>query len=225
MAIQVWRYDSELSWFFSDGQSAFERSTFGALLERAEQFGFDHDGHRIPHPETKRNESWHFRQGLCGQPAVSIDQALADDIRQLIDWEALDPSITACPKPIKSEEPSVTPDDWKLQRYARASRALNNIPSRYGRVLSLYYGLRGCFWELQKLGRILAVMHETQAGKKLLEVCKSDGELRSDERIAAAWDRQRAWPDDKIGALLTIAEKQAHKVLRDAKRSYEAARN
>lgn len=225
MPINVWKYESELCWFFSEGQSAFERSTFGEMLARAEQYSTNSDGVRIETPVGLSDRVWAYVQRATDPgPARALDQCDADDIRELIDWEAADPRITARPKPAKSEEPSITPDDSKLVRYARVSRALNAITPRARRVLDLYFGLRGDYWALRNLGRIMAIMHETHAGRRLLDADPNGGERRSDERISDAWARFRASGNVNLGAMLSAAEKQACKVLSNAKHSYETAR-
>lgn len=43
--------EGDLIWYFAEGSRMFSRSTFGGMLDRAELYGFDSEGRRIPRPE------------------------------------------------------------------------------------------------------------------------------------------------------------------------------
>jgi hypothetical protein len=47
--------EADLLWYFADGVRMLSRSSFGALLERAEALRFDSEGRKIPEPDR---HSW-----------------------------------------------------------------------------------------------------------------------------------------------------------------------
>jgi len=223
----TWSDEADLSWFFSVGQSTFERSTFGDCLERAEQFGSDEDGNRIEHPSEQERRAWQFHRLRCWHPEpVSIDKQIARELEALIDWEELDPSLTVQPSSGRAgEEPSYVPDDYALRRYAVVSRALALVPRVHFRALSGYFGLRGEHFGMRDCGRVMVLYGETRAGKMLLgKFADRHRDRRHDEILEHLWEQQRSWKDFERGRLLQLAEEQALGLLERSKRSYAGAR-
>jgi hypothetical protein len=223
--VEGWRYEGEILWYFSAGQSAFERSTFGAQLERLAAEGVASDGSRVPSGRDAAAKVWafHVRRVSVTEP-ITLDVETAAELRALLPWDDWDPGETARPRPTQASEPVVMPSDVTLIRYARVSRTLSRLAASAGRALALWYGNRGGFWALRHLGRIMAVLPETRAGRRLLAGLPGAGDMRPDERIAAAFVRQQAWPDTGIGLLLRVAERQALRAMCDARAGYDRAR-
>jgi hypothetical protein len=63
---------ADLAWFFSEGVSTFERSSFGAMLERASTLAVDSTGQRIEQPDRS---SWHVMpiKQVTSEPSYTPD--------------------------------------------------------------------------------------------------------------------------------------------------------
>ena len=221
--------EADLRWFFGVGQSAFERSTFGAQLEIAERLGFTSDGERVESPKERERRSWRYRQSECGKLRVKAGhhmRDMLDELRDLLDEQDMlteDPSETARGQDPKKGELGYEPDDKDLQRYARISRTLSRMLPSHRRALGLFFGLRAARWSDHDLGRLLMLYGETQAGRELL-ARHPEREGRPDDKIAQEWTDQRAWKDPERGKLLTRCREQATGLYLDAMRGYVAAR-
>jgi hypothetical protein len=232
--------EQDLEWFFSTGQSLFEASTFGALLERQSQFGqkyemcttcngggFDADDNSCPRcrgmggtPEP--NSEPKLQDGLllgtsrclaCSRPPRRpwrcraclgdgrVNGATCDACNgKRVPLKAngqprARPSQrprAACwcckgalmldrsPVGLKSEqhsEPSYTPDDVALQRFAQVSRYLRQCTSDTVETLAAFFGLSGYRWGNTKWGRLFAVVPLTAAGEKLMARLPNPQEL------------------------------------------------
>ncbi len=223
--------EAELDWFFSTGQSLFEASTFGALLERQKTYGqvfemctacsgsgFDESdnscgkckgmgGTPASNAEPRLQEGllvstsrclacarpprrvWRCRAcqgdgrvagvtcGACKGLRVPMRKNGKPRVRPPLRPRA---SCWSCrgrlyhdrnPVGLKSEqrsEPSYTPDDVALQRFAQVSRYLRQCSVDTVDVLAAFFGLSGYRWANTKWGRLFAVVPLTTAGEKLL---------------------------------------------------------
>lgn len=237
----------ELEWFFSTGQSLFEASTFGALLERQAAYGqvfeacgkcggsgFDHDDNTCQKcrgmggSPTPRDQA-PTQTGLL----VTTSRCMACVKPRQTHWcckgcdgygcfPANGARCVACkgsgakllkggrvrkrpksrerlvcqschgrlyhdrwPAYVKAEgggEPSYTPDDVALRRFAQVSRYLRQCSSETIEVLGAFFGLSGYLWGNTKWGRLFAVVPLTNAGANLLaklenDQCLSDHQL------------------------------------------------
>lgn len=214
--------EGDLSWFFSIGASTFERSTFGEIVERLRQFSGDDQGRRIPTPATKEREAWDFMQGQCPHPALVMSQELADEIRSLIDWEELDPRITA--QPIGTGESGgehgYSPNHIALMRFAVVSRRLSQIRESHRRALERYFGLEGARWASTHLGQIMILFPETREGRRLLERFGQAENGSPPERIYAVWKKNTGVKSAECSGLIRHAEGQAYELLNAAKVAY-----
>jgi hypothetical protein len=218
--------EADLRWFFSVGQSAFERSTFGTQLELAEQFGFGADGDRIESPRKREERIWKYRQAQCRRTHLKLPPDLVEEMRGLLlksDLLEDDPSVTAQESDEFEGEQGYEPDDAALQRYATISRALLRVSQSHHRALGLYFGLRATRWATHELGRLLMLYGETPAGRQLLDL-HPQREGRPDDRIAQEWTDERASKRPERGRLLIRCREQALALLHDAQAAYAAAR-
>ena len=122
-----WRDEANLTWFYSTGQTLFERSPIGGMLERAEVF---HQPYRT---------------------AGSISAKPTAEYRNV--------AVHA-------------PDDKALTKYGDISRLLMLLEGKSAlacAVIEALYGDLGARWAPTKHGRIAALYHLTEAGKRLLE--------------------------------------------------------
>ncbi len=83
----------DLRWFLGQGLCAFQRSTFGDMLERAERLAFDSRGNLIPRPDRS---SWHtvMPKVQHGEPSYTPNErelvraaGVSRRLRRLPDWE------------------------------------------------------------------------------------------------------------------------------------------
>jgi hypothetical protein len=227
--------EAELDWFFSTGQSLFEASTFGALLERQSQFGqtFDTCESCAGSGFDEADNSCPKCRGMGGRPVANGEKPLQQGLlfsTTRCDACALQPrarwSCSACdgygrlaasgaccvackssgfrlkkngqarrrpprrPRPavcwccrgklylerspvgLKAEvhdEPSYTPDDVALQRFAQVSRYLMRCQSDSVDVLAAFFGLSGYRWANTKWGRLFSLVPYTNAGEARLK--------------------------------------------------------
>jgi hypothetical protein len=64
----------DLGWYFGEGLTRFQRSTFGVMLERAEQFGFDSEGNQLRRPD----DPWSVMSVKHAQGEPSYEVELRD---------------------------------------------------------------------------------------------------------------------------------------------------
>lgn len=225
--------EAELDWFFSTGQSLFEASTFGALLERQAAYG------QIFEPCTKcggtgfdaADNTCPKCRGMGGSPEarehVALQHGLLVTTSRCTACIKQRPKLWCCkvcdgygcfpetgarcvkckgsgmkllkngkprkrPKPreratcyackgrlyhdrwpasVKAEaggEPSYTPDDVALRRFAQVSRYLRQCSSETVEVLAAFFGVSGYLWANTKWGRLFAVVPLTRAGERTM---------------------------------------------------------
>ena len=189
---------AELEWFFCWGQSVFERSTFGALLERQSLYGQEPipceecggDGFKVSADGTKLDDTCGGCRGCgiartrrvskrtkgvrlsterCGPCHGRAGRTECDRCRGA-GYTSHNPVHVGCQQ---HEAAHHVPDDAALTRYAVVSRWLMALDARSPasvEVLELYYGLDGMRWgRVEAFGRVYSLGHMTRPGRKLLE--------------------------------------------------------
>jgi len=181
--------EQHLEWFFSLGQTAFERSTSGSMFERAELY-------------SKSREYGIRRAPVLGSHG------------QVIGYEN---EIDARPTAETRPPAGYVPDINTLGRYAEASWALKRIERmapRHALVLELWYGDRGQYWAglEQPYGRAAALFHITHKGQTLLAAARREAAMLSlsdCERLENLIDAQKKRPKRERGQALAYCAQQA----------------
>jgi len=174
-----------LTWFFSQGQIAFERSTMGPMLERAEMFGNEFTGvavreegrlviHQLAYERLRRDPTpW-------GRVA---DGEIVYSGRE----------VTARPTAETRNASGYTPELRDLYKHAEASMVLRTMDWRAVAVLRAYYGDDGAEWARRpKPGRIGALFVLTRAGARMLEAAEQDATKRGQPRACMSPQRHMA---------------------------------
>ncbi len=136
------RDEANLTWFFSAGQTMFERSPMGGMLERAEQFAV---------------------------PSLSVSVAVRSEAGHVIGYTS---GIDARPTAEARNVVVHAPDDGALALYGLISRRLMLLERQLPIAvicLEALYGDLGARWAVTRHGRIAAVFHLTDAGRRLIE--------------------------------------------------------
>jgi len=192
-----------LSWFFGDGQVAFERSPTGAVLDRAELYSVARDERKARAKAQQR-----------ARPKKRAKHAS----------EPWDPNpVTAYPTAEVRTTRGYVPDDTALKNYAKCSRALALVEKRdkvAARALELYYGDAGARWGRTSRGRLFALAHLTDAGQTLLREAADrtkrlggvELELPAHERMGALADVQQVQPNRRRRELLRQSGVQSGKL-------------
>ena len=143
------RDELELEWYFSRGQIAFERSTFGGMLERAYLMSDTYKRKIAEVPVLdKRGEVIGYERAISARPTAELRQATG-----------------------------YVPDLDTLQRYAHVSRILKNVSARSRAAeytLECLYGDLGQRWVGSELyGRLGALFHLTTKGRQILDEARA----------------------------------------------------
>ena len=192
-----------LSWFFGSGRTAFERSTFGPMLERAELYG--HGSWRCSRCRgsgvLQGNGAWCDRCNGTGAIPYQLDPASSERIDQ----------ITAHSTG-SNHGAGYVPDDTVMARYAVISRRLSLLPRRLALALEAYHGDRGIHCAAHHTWPMVAVYPLTASGQKLARLASEKGVPDHERcRLEIVAQRQQANPPNKParGALIEAAERQA----------------
>ncbi len=143
-----------LTWYFGAGQSAFERSPMGSMLERAATY----DNCEAYH-EQRRNHNLDRRE-IIDDPDLPSPSSFADV-----------PQFEAVPTAERRAAPSHEVDDKALRRYGKASRGLKRLAvvCPHGPAVMLgRYGEGSEEWAVKGflLGGVYAL---TQSGRGLIK--------------------------------------------------------
>lgn len=164
------RHESELRWFFGEGQTAVDGgSTFGSMLARAELFS------------RHAAQTYAHAHGYTIHPSPEAVRGKSGAVIGYRDGETV--AITA-----EVRAPGgYTPDDEDLEKYARVSRRLLAMRRQHGPALAValecYYGPLGERWRAgpeamlaarssdpsKSPGAVAALYHLTPAGQRLLD--------------------------------------------------------
>jgi hypothetical protein len=215
--------EARLSWFFGLGQTAFERSTAGAMLKHAELFGNSHVGWAYSASEGRE---------------VVLFKRLP---REPKSWAHLEAGkvvygqheVTARPTAETRSSSGYTPDEEAMQRFADVSTVLRVVEQRsWLAVVALesYFGDLGFMWAQQpKPGKLASLYHLTLAGRRLLEASAEEGRARGQPVVGAAARRManeiaRARKSERVRAALLRCERQAIELWRMAAEQWGAAK-
>lgn len=202
-----------LEWFFSEGQSAFHRSTFGAALERAQLYSA-----RAHACGRCTGTGFTVEDGSCATCHGS-GRVLRARRRQ-------QGPITAQPVHSTHEHSAgYTPSDETLIRYAEVSSRLQRMPAWASATLATFHGDAGARWGATRFGRLLALYPMTTAGKKLLRASEAEenpNALSEHERIGTEAGNQATQPRKVRGDLLLAAREQAEQLYTAAAEQWRA---
>lgn len=237
---------ADLIWFFSVGQSAFERSTFGHQLERAELFtfgskicrrckgaGFTESPEQAIRRATAELKAWQETRGVKRGAPVGFDDGTCRAclgsgwVPRVSKFQRRGPE-TARPTTPAARAVPAEPNTDALERYGAVSSRLRRVQAEHRRTLEAYLGVIGGAWaDDPNRGRIWGVMPLTPAGQKLAKTHrgKGDSELAPDYALNVAAELQLIPPgDDKQqrarwetrGKLLEAAKEQAERLYAEA---------
>jgi hypothetical protein len=196
--------EQHLEWFFSRGQTAFERSTSGGMFERAEMYSI-------------AREYAVERAPVFGKHG------------QVIGWrDVLDARPTAELRSIGG----YVPNEAQMETYATVSaklKRLERLSPISVLVLELWYGDMGQRWATQDgldqpYGRQGALFHVTVKGRALIAKARKDSrlELSDEEQIEVIVKVQRAQPRRERGQALAYCAAQAKLLERQARGAWRA---
>jgi hypothetical protein len=200
--------EQQLEWFFSRGQTAFERSTSGGMFER----GYLYSQARAYRPE---------RAPVLGKYG------------QLIGWQAV---LDARPTAETRNIGGYLPDAAAMNTYAEVSaklKRLERLSAVSALVVELIYGDIGQRWATQDgldqpFGRTGALFHITHKGRQLIVAARkhaaavSSTSLNDEEQIEVIVKVQRAQPRPERGQALAYCAAQAKQLEQQARVAWHA---
>jgi hypothetical protein len=179
------RDEADLLWYHGIGQTAFERSTFGGMLDRAAQFDMKH--------------AW---------PQVAVLNAAGT----VIGYES---GITARPTAEQREVSGYVPDDAALTRYAHVSSIMMRVERQEALaavVIACLFGDSGQRWAGTDHGRNGSLYHLTTKGRALIDAAdKAPGaiQLTTEARIESICIANKVQPKPDRSAVLAVCARQA----------------
>lgn len=226
---------ADLDWFFGVAQALFERSTFGAMLERQKNLAFDTTacgsckgsgfsgddscprcrGCGFAPVQRKGEYRRHAEPRACPpcRGATGRDCEVCGGEGYIEGWSTHVPSgvgdFTHSYEMIEMHAP--------LMRHARVGRHLDRLrmlDETSARVLAAFHSDRGARWgRTEKPGRIFVVYPLTKAGRTLLRMSENRSnealELTPDDRLWVEWQVQLSQPKDIRRLLFSKADAEA----------------
>lgn len=212
-----------LSWHLERGLIAFERSPFGAMLERVELFGFGsiRCSKCLGSGVRRRSGNWCTPCNGTGALAYGLDWSTnVDEV-----MPANDDSGSGR---------GYVPDDSMMARYAIVSRRLGMLPERLRAVGEAYHGHAGLRCSDAHAWRMVAVYPLTPAGKRLIRMMPNTYTTDEErERYHASPPYERAFrhvaserikSDPNRRQLIEAAEQQATELYLAFVDAWEATR-
>jgi hypothetical protein len=204
-----------LSWHFSTGSAAFERSTMGPMLDHASLFAFGKVGP--------------FRCRKC-------DYGVIPDGRWCLRCQGTGFILTVIERRQRTDDEmpvnetmsgsgGYTPDDEVMARFAVVSRRLGLLPVRLRQALESYHGPHGDRCSDAQAWRLVALYPLTPAGQRLVKLALEvgDDETRERYRTEPTYERafrqvaaQKTNPKPQRGALIEAAEEQSTELYTEA---------
>ena len=187
------RDETDLLWYHGLGQTAFERSTFGGMLDRAAQFGL-----KFSWPQS---------------PVFDSDGGI-------IGYES---AITARPTAELREVSGYVPDDAALTRYAHVSATMMRVERKDGlaaAVIAFLFGDAGQRWAASDHGRNGSIYHLTAKGNALIDAAiAAPGaiQLTAEQRIESICIANKVQPKAERSAALAVCARQAEQLERRAR--------
>lgn len=199
------RDTDQLTWYFGLGQTVFERSTFGGMLERAEMFG------GVKHAPVAREPVFDSRTGAC-----------------IIGHES---ALSARPTAELRPEAGYVPDDGQLHLYAVVSARVMRVERLHAMsavVLETIFGDAGQRWTGTAHGRLGALYHLTAKGRAICtEAAKVPGaiDMTSAQRIEAMCAVQAVQPKPERTQQLAFCMAQAEMLELQARATWHQVRS
>jgi len=197
--------ERDLIWFLGYGQTIFEGSTWGDMVERAHAYAYG----------AVRCNSCHG-YGFIQKGMITCEECNGMGFVPRKARNTDPDTWTARPTHGRGGEASYVPDEQDLSRWAVASRALERVGKvdrEAADALTAYYGDHGTRWEPTGLGRIFAIYPLTYAGAKLLAASQARGtteaRLSADEILGVEADLQRQQDNDVRRTRLDRAKVEA----------------
>lgn len=241
------RLAADLDWALSFGATKFQRSPFGAMLERQQaSYNLPSSGNRgghslrnwrTTHGQPRVNGRFVAWKDAVGVDVVPEEPCVRDTLtgatehnRQSDDFFA--PATLMHVSAKRRMRDSYEPNFEELHRFGYVSSALYKIEQSKPLLASAligYYGDRGSRWAHSRPGegRLLAVFPLTSTGAKWVDAMRKRDVsgvfvgLRDDERIATEVMAQERAHDDLRGARIRRIENEARDLMRTAEREYE----
>jgi hypothetical protein len=190
-----------LHWFYSYGQACFERSVFGAALERADNFAVEYF--------WPREAVYDSRTGL-----------------HVIGWERC---LSARPTCEVREPAGYTPELEIIERCADVTRILKRVDRACRlstQVLELIFGDCGAYWATSPVGRIGAIYHLTAKGRAMVtaDAAKSPIDLVPTKRMHNLVGQHKLKATPERSAAFAVVARQAQALERTARKHWLAAR-
>ena len=189
------RDEVDLLWFHGQGQTAFERSTFGGMLDRAASMAVEYQ--------------WPKEPVLNAAGAV-------------IGWES---AITAWPTAELRPHGGYEPDIATAQRSARVSKVMMRVErsdALAATVIACLFGDSGQRWADKDIGhgRNGALYHLTAKGKAIITAAANRPgalELTAQQRIENECIGNKTKPKPELTAALAVCARQAEDLERRAR--------
>lgn len=232
--------EAALGWFFGKGLAAFERSTFGAMIERLAM-----DAHTSRSCFTCRGTGV---AGSDGGPVWTEKRSKGEEKPSKGEEDVVWGAGNWCPKcrgvgciPVRktNQRHSVTvqitaeahdglgyvPNDAALTRFAVVSRRLGFVPLDLARALATYFGDVGSRWAPTGNGRLFALYPLTEAGKRLLRSTEDSEsvDLLPHERLNVLVELDRLQAKGARRVLLDAAASQAIELFEAAAEAWTKA--
>lgn len=196
------RDELDLLWYHGPGQASFERSTMGAMLERAEQFSAP--------------LQWPQERVLNASGAT-------------IGWES---AVTARPTAETKPTSGNIPDDAVLTRYAHVSSLMLLVERRNrlaANVIALLFGELGNRWALGQtgFGRVGALFHLTDKGRALVTASSKDPhviQMTPQSRVEVLAIANKVKATEERSAALAVCARQAERMEVEARVVWHAVR-
>lgn len=214
-----------LSWYFTAGASAFERSTMGPMLDRAELYALKRTQSRCRRcsrqatPGILEDGAWCPKCHGTGYVQSRVDHAERSE-------DELPVNET------RSSEGGYTPDDATMTRYAIISRRLSLLPKLWQDALESYHGPKGERCAHPPGWRLVSLYPLVEPGRRLVMLADEhlDDLARERYRGEPAYEKcwwQVAWQKTRDvkqrAALIAAAEEQATVLHDEASRGWLVA--
>jgi hypothetical protein len=174
-----WQDESALTWYFGVGQTRFERSTTGPMLAHAEMFGQAGELRYCERAAGYELQAERIRRAPAAWASV-CDGAIV--------YSGCE--VTARPTAEVREASGYLPELKDMERHAEVGGVLRVVARRCPiawYALQAYYGDLAADWQrtLPKPGKIGALYHITEAGRRLLQDSAAEA-LKRGQPIASS---------------------------------------
>jgi hypothetical protein len=174
-----------LTWFYSTGQTVFERSTMGPMLEHAKHFGNMFTG-----VEAREDRERVIYELACERiPRYATPWGRVQDGAIVYSGR----EVTARPTAETRTPSGYTPNLRDMEMHAEVTGVLRAMDWRAVAVLRAYYGDDGAEWARRpKPGRIGALFVLTRTGARMLEAAAQEAVKRGQPLASMSPQRHMA---------------------------------